>query len=163
MTTEPTETPEVETPPPPIEPSAAPVSPPPVRPVRRFYGAQAPRVAMFIVAAVLIFAGGFVAGHWVFERHDHDRRPDFSARAQRFLQGMQNQRGGQSRNGPQMGQAPNLQQLLPLIEGLLNNRGSAGRSPASGSDDVQRQIQQLQQQVKQLQDQLKNAPTPTTR
>src|SRR4051812_28437667 len=117
---EPTETPEVEAPPPAVEPSAGALPPePPERPVRRFYDGT-PRFALFIAAAVLIFAGGFVAGHWVFERHNYDRRPDISARAQRFLQGRQDQRGGQPRNGPQLGQAPNLQQLLPFIEGLLN-------------------------------------------
>jgi hypothetical protein len=111
--------------------------------------------------AALIFVGGFALGHWGFERHDDDRH---SVRAHRFMEGMQDQRGNQSRNGPQMGQMPNLQQFLPLFEQLLNNRGgSTGRSAAPPSDDLQRRLQQLERQIKELQDQMKNAPTPTTR
>jgi len=162
--TEPTETPEVDAPPAVVEEPVAPPPPPPARPAR-FYDSGRSRVAMFVVAAVVVFAGGFIAGHWIFERHDHDRhRPQFAARAERLLQGLQGRRDGQSRNGPQMGQAPGLQGLLPLLEQLLNNRnGSNSRGGTSAApDDIQRQLQQLRQQVQQLQDQLKATPTPAT-
>jgi hypothetical protein len=175
MTTEPnpTDTPEPEAA---LSPAPAVVTPPPpAQPTQRFYGSPAARIALLVAGVAMIFAGGFATGHWVFDRHDNDRhRPDFSARAQRFMQGLNGQQrsGGQPRNAPgmgQMGQMPNLQQILPFLEQLLNNRngGSNGGSRAvpnsGGSDDIQRQLQQLQRQVQQLQDQLKNAPTPTTR
>jgi hypothetical protein len=174
MTTEPepTETPEVETAPPTAEQPgvAEEASAVAARPVRPIYASPVARVAGLVIAAALIFGGGFATGHWAADRHENDhRRPDFSARAQRFMQGLSGQQrgGGQSRNAPGMGQAPNLQQILPFLEQLLNNRnggsGSSRAVPNSSSDEVQRQIQQLQRQVKELQDQLKNAPTPTPR
>jgi len=177
MTTEPnpTDTPEPEAA---LSPAPAEVTPPPppARPTQRFYGSPAARIALLVAGVAMIFAGGFATGHWVFERHDNDRhRPDFSARAHRLMRGLGGQQrgSGQSRNVPQMGplgQMPNLQQILPFLEQLLNNRnggsgnnGSSRAVPNSGSDDIQRQLQQLQKQVQQLQDQLKNAPTPTPR
>ena len=62
-----------------------------------------------------------------------------------------------------MGQSPNLQQLIPMLEQMLNNRNNNSGAGPRGSnspanDDVQRQLRQLQDQVKQLQDQLKNSP-----
>jgi len=166
MTTEPEpiETPDGEVVPPRVEPAETPVVVAQERPTRRFYTSPVARVVLPVIAALLIFAGGFALGHWAFPSHEH-RRPNFAARAQQFMQDMRQGRNGQSRNGPQMGQAPNLQQLLPLLEQLLNNRnnnsnnnGTAQRGSNSPQNDVQRQIQQLQEQVKQLQDQLKNSP-----
>jgi hypothetical protein len=164
-----TDTPEVETPPPVVErPAAAP--PPPARPVLRrpFYESPVARAGLGLIAAVLIFAGGFAAGHWVFDRHDHDddrRRPDFSVRAERFLEGLRGERdGNRGRNAPQTREAPELQQLLSLFELLLNNRGSGSSSrslsPGSNPDDLQRRVQQLEQQLRQLQQQLRVTPTP---
>ena len=170
MTTDPepfeaTETPEVEAPPAVVEETVAPPPAPPARRVNRFFDTGRSRIGLFVAAAVLIFAGGFVAGHWVFERHDHDHhRPEISARAQRFLQGLQGERGGKQGNNSQMDR--NLQQLLPFLEQLLNNRGNGNGNGNGGSNavpnDVQRQLQQLRQQLQQLQDQLKTTPTPAT-
>src|SRR5438045_7647310 len=104
-TPEPTERPEPEEASPAVEqPVATPAPAGPERPVRSFYGSSISRTALGVIAAALIFAGGFAVGHWVIDRHDHDRRPTITARANRFMQDMRNQGGGQSRNGPQLGQ-----------------------------------------------------------
>src|SRR5215216_5588869 len=114
MTTEPepTETPEVETPPPApvVEHEHVVSGSPPPPPARRSYGSPILRIGLAAIAAALIFVGGFALGHWGIDRHDNDhRRPDFAARAQRFMEELRQPGGGQSRNnGPQMGQAPNL-------------------------------------------------------
>jgi hypothetical protein len=171
MTTEPesTGTPEVEAPPPILEqPPATPTPPQPPVLRRPFYESPVARAGLGLIAAVLIFTGGFAAGHWVFERDDDDRRrPDVSVRAERFLEGLRGERdGNRGRNAPQTRQAPELQQLLSLFELLLNNRGSGSSnrslSPGANPDDLQRRVQQLEQQLRQLQQQLRVTPTPAT-
>src|SRR5438874_33856 len=131
-TPEPTERPEPEEASPAVEQHVATPPPAPATRERAFNGSGFSRTALGVIAAALIFAGGFAVGHLVVDRHDHDRRPPIAARANRFMQDMRNHGEGQSRNGPQMGQAPNLQQLLPLLQQLLNNRnGGNGNNGSS--------------------------------
>ena len=161
MTTEPehSETQETEPVAPPVVQPETPAVVAAERPARGVTGSPIVRIGVAVIAAALIFGSGFAVGHWAFEHNGGHHRPTLAARAQNFMQDMHQGRNGQSRNGPQMGQMPNLQQLLPMLEQMLNNRNSGGTrgSNSPPNDDVQRQIQQLQQQVKQLQDQLKNS------
>ena len=162
MTTEPepNETPEVEAAPPAVEQPVTPASRRRSGQRRGVTGSPIVRIGLAVIAAALIFGGGFAVGHWAFERTTTIAVPLSPPAPRASCRTCSQGRGGQSRNGPQMGQAPNLQQLLPLLEQMLNNRNGGGHASAPNSpanDDVQRQIQQLQQQVKQLQDQLKNS------
>jgi hypothetical protein len=128
MTTEPeaNETPEVEPAPAPVAQSETPPAVAVERPTRSATDSPILRAGLAIIAAALIFGSGFAVGHWAFGRDNDHHRPQLAARAQNFMQGMRPGRDGQSRNAPQMGQMPNLQQILPMLEQMLNNRNGGG-------------------------------------